>query len=113
MSGKVTAVLRILGTLERPPSGEVHVAGLSAGYPSLMYFLHGPFCALWNAGDWGMGLRIGNWIFPFESGSGKLGTPFARMQFASRSSWCRTLAGTGGECPDWGKCFSHALNALW
>ena len=85
----------------------------SAGYRMLEYFLHGPFCARWKAGDWGMGLLMGNWISPFASGSGKFGTPFARMHLANAISSRRTFAGTGGECPAWGRCLSHALNARW
>ena len=78
----------------------------------LRYFLHGPLCARWKAGDLGMALVTGNWISPFAFGSGKFGTPFARMHLASAISSRRTLAGTGGECPDWGKYFWHASNAL-
>jgi hypothetical protein len=38
---------------------------------------------------------MGNRISPFASGSGKFGTPLARMQLANARSCCRILAGTG------------------
>ena len=83
-----------------------------AVYPSLRSFLHGPLCARRKAGDLGMGLVTGNWISPFASGSGKFGTPFARMHLASAISCRRTLAGTGGECPDRGKSLARVECAL-
>lgn len=52
-------------------------------------------------------------MLPCAFGSGKLGTPFARMQLASRSSCRRTLSGVAGESPEAGRYFVHALNALW
>lgn len=51
------------------------------GYWPFEYFLHGPFCARWKDGSCGRG----NWIKPSARGSGKFGTPFARMQFANLS----------------------------
>ena len=106
-----TAPSRPSKSLPRP-AREPDLTLNSGGYPLLRYFLQGPLCARWKVGDLGMGLVTGNWISPFASGSGKFGTPLARMHLASAISSRRTLAGVEGECPDWGKYFWQASNAL-